>query len=226
MSTDPSPLAVSARFGAPTRTDGGPGDARAPEPAGPPATALVPAAGPPDPSAWSRWWRDLIVERYRVDRFDAFVPLPDADCTWEQRVALGRLVEHAMADVQGPSMTTQLVIDALDAAGFGRVRDLVPDDRRTALVRAGWWADPWPADDSLRLGVLGSVADALLQVVPETPAELDLRAGADGAAPEGDPFPVVQETVLRATRSAVLAYARHVEALAVRSRLAARSLQF
>src|SRR5512134_1956148 len=114
MSTDPSPLAVSAGIGAP----------------GPPASAGseggVTAAGSPvavdrgapclDEDTWCRWWRDLIVERYRFDRFDAFVPLPTADCPWELRVALGRVVEQSMAEVSGPSMTTQLVIEALDVA--------------------------------------------------------------------------------------------------------------
>ena len=122
-------------------------------------------------------------------------------------------------------MTTQLVVEALDAAGFGRVRRPHPDARRTALVRSGWWADPWPAEDALRLGILGSVADALLREVPPT-APLDLRTVAARRAATTVPAITATATVLAATRAAVLAYAGHVERLAVRSHDAARSLQF
>jgi hypothetical protein len=221
MSPDPSPLATSARGRAPhgeRAADGTDGTGGRPTAV---ATACL------DESRWSGWWRDLVVERYRFDRFDAFLPLSPTGCTWAQRVALGRVVDQAMADVHGPSITTQLVVEALDAAGFGRVRDLAPDARRTALVRSGWWADPWPADDALRLGVLGSVADALLREVPPT-APIDLRpssvTGATGAT--SAPPITATATVLAATRAAVLAYAGHVERLAERSRDAARSLQF
>ena len=222
MSPDPSPLAASARGRAPrgdlaTARTGGAGS----------GSSVVTATPCLDESMWSGWWRDLVVERYRFDRFDAFLPLSPTGCTWAQRVALGRVVDEAMAGVHGPSITTQLVVEALDAAGFGRVRDLMPDARRTALVRSGWWADPWPADDALRLGVLGSVADALLREVPPTAPD-DLRPDSVPAATGASNALAItaSATVLAATRAAVLAYAGHVERLAVRSRDAARSLQF
>ena len=222
MSSDPSPLAVPAGSGAPTRSyerlDSGPGDAG--RPAADPCERRSIAV---DEAVWYPWWRDLIVERHREDRFDAFVPLPVDGCTWEHRVALGRVVEHSMAGLHGPSSATQLVVDALDAAGFGRVHDLEPDARRSAMVRAGWRNDPWRGDDDLRLGVLGSVADALLREVPPTSAALDLRRDSGDATAVTTPLvPLVQA----ATRAAVLAYARHVERLAIRSRTSATSLQF
>jgi hypothetical protein len=223
MSTDPSPQAVSAGFRAPGPPEAGGAEARRRVSSGGAIAVADGCATRLDETAWCRWWRDLIVERYRIDRFDAFVPLPFADCPWELRVALGRVVEQSMADLSGRPITTQLVIEALGVAGFGRVRDLVPDARRVALVRAGWSNDPWPGDDDLRLGVLGSVADALLHEVPPTSSvAVDLRtdpSGTDVASP-------VSATVLAATRSAVFAYARHVEDLARRSRDVARSYQF
>lgn len=214
MSPDPSPLAITAR----ARSAG---SARHDDQAtsGDPVVAATPCL---DESVWGGWWRDLVVERYRVDRFDAFVPLPSTGCSWSQRVALGRLVDAAMGEVHGPAMTTQLVAEALAVAGFGQVRDLTPDARRTALVRSGWWSDPWPAEDDLRLGVLGSVADALLRKVPpsSSPDQPSLgRSDAPGGV-------TASETVVAATRAAVLAYAGHVERLAVRSLDATRSLQF
>jgi len=217
MSLDPSPPAVSAGFRAL-----GNADAASPGAAGDGASPDGPGSGPTrfDDVAWGRWWRDLIIERYRFDRFDAFVPLPAEGCSWRLRVALGRVVEQSMAAVSGPSITTQLVAEALAATGFGRVGDLAPDARRVALHRSGWCSDPWPGADELRLGVLGTVADALLREVPPVARDLDLRSGSDTVATPAS------ATVLAATRSAVFAYARHVEAQARRSRDVAKSYQF
>lgn len=232
MSLEPFPLAVTARSGAPGSSSGrvasdGSRRRRATGPSVGRTGAGVAAPGAPgsgpvslDESAWCRWWRDLIVERYRFERFDAFVPLPGECCPWERRVALGRVVEQSMAAVLRPTMTTQLVVEALDAAGFGRVHDLAPDARRVALVRSGWWGDPWPGDDDLRLAVLGTVADALLQEVP--PSSTDVDRGGDGS----DPGARVSSIVRAAACDAVLAYACHVEQLAARSRTVVRSLQF
>jgi hypothetical protein len=226
MSTDQSPLAVPAPFGAPDLRSPRPGVVPGPDAPAPrdeePAVVRERATVGLDETAWCRWWRDLIVERYRVDRFEAFVPLPADACPWAMRVALGRLVEQSMVDIAGPSMATQLVVEAIEFAGFGRVRDLAPDARRVALVRAGWWSDPWAGDDDLRLAVLGTVADALLREVPPTDLAVDLRAEPPGP----DAASLVASTVRAAARRAVFAYAGHVEGLASRSRDTARSYQF
>lgn len=187
-----------------------------------------------DGSRWCGWWRDLIVERYRVAFFDQLVPLPGADrCPWAIRVGLGRAVERSLVGVYGPDVTARLVADALDLAGFGVPAGL------TATGGPGPWAElgdgtsTGAGDDELRQAVLGSIADALLgEVPPTTGTDLDLCGrGSEVADADADADAdavavadaVIDGVVAAATRDAVLAYARHVEEVATRSLTAARA---
>ena len=161
---------------------------------------------PVDEPRWCGWWRDLVIERYRSAPFERALPLAEGgSCPWIDRVRLGRLVDDSLAGVHGAGATARLLADALGASGYGPLSDPTVD-RRSAQRLAPW--NPMRAgDDDLRLGILGTIADALLR--RDLPS-----AGVDGG---------VTEVIVTATRSAVLAYACHVEALAVRTR---RSVQY
>lgn len=183
-----------------------------------------------DESMWCRWWRDLIVERYRLASFDEAVPLPDGDrCAWRSRVALGRVVERSLAGAYGTAATSRLVVDALEAAGFG-VAEAILGPATGDLGGATRWATPPPGDVDLRAGILGTIADALLGALPPTAAGDDpgsrrgrAEPGTDGA---GDPDAADIDALVRgATRHAVLAYAGHVEHLAERSLRTSRGLR-
>jgi hypothetical protein len=176
-----------------------------------------------DHASWCRWWRDLIVERYRDAAFDAVVPLVDrAVCSWTERVVLGRLVEASLAPAFGPSPTSSLVADALAASGFGQPGLLAraPEVRAADHLRS--WAPPRPGDEELRLGILGTVADALLAEVPPV-VDVDLRGSGHRAGDRrtggGEDASHLEALIVGATRAAVLAYARHVEDLAAWARL-------
>jgi len=183
-----------------------------------------------DGSTWSDWRLDLIVERSRVADFDDVMPLPPATrCPWAARVALGQVVELSLAATYCHSDTSRLVANALEVAGFGVVREVADAPEGD---RAHRWASPRPVAVDVRAAVLGTIADALLRgVTPSTRAdvdadvvvrELDRRTPTVPSAvgPDG-----IEAVVRRATREAVMAYARQVEAVAEGSRHTTRRLR-
>lgn len=168
---------------------------------------------------WCRWWIDSIVERYRFPLFEEFRALPK-ESPWEDRVALGRIVEPALEANRGRGYTAELVAEALTAAGLGPVRQLVMLEPNGA-GEAGRDADAGAGDigdvvgpgmvgaDELRFGVAGSVFDALVRDLPPSVDGLD--AALDGGHDDKGIASTVAQATGDALRSARETLARRAQ---------------
>lgn len=134
----------------------------------------------PSNRRWCRWWYDFVIERYRFPLIEEWRPLPHP-CPWEPRVLLGRLVEDALKVNRGRGLAEEIVTAALETAELEDLAQLVRPTRAEDAARDSK-AGPLISADELRLGVLGSVFDALVRDLPSSPFDLPKaldRAGHD-----------------------------------------------
>lgn len=114
---------------------------------------------------------DLIVERYRFPLVEEWRPLPPHPCPWEPRVRLGALVEAALEVNRGRGFAAEIATAVFEAAGFEEFAELVRPVRAEDAARADSLRQLVSAEQ-LRLGVLGSVFDAVARHLPANPSGL------------------------------------------------------
>ena len=144
------------------------------------------------------------------------MPLPDPHpCPWDPRVKLGRIIEDALNASQGRGVIDDLVADALDLADLPAIGDLVrparAEDEKLREVRGSVMVNA----DEVRLGVIGSIADALLRDLPSA-NDPELEVYLEKYAAEHDDG-AIEKKIVVATREAIDAYGEHVEELASRT---------
>lgn len=121
---------------------------------------------------WCHRWFEVVVQRYEYPLFEEWQRLPDGS-SWEDRVALGRLVEAAFEANRGRGHTAELVAEAL---ALGKQPFI------EKLLRLRSSSEPAEKDhgkgqllidvDAIRHGLAGSIFDALVRDLPATGEEL------------------------------------------------------
>lgn len=147
---------------------------------------------------WCIIWIYLLIERYRFPLFEEWEPLPPHPCPWDPRVRLGALVEDALRINRGVGFAEEIATSALEIAKVEDFAGLVRPARAETMARDANLQQTLLNPDELRRGVLGSIFDALVRDLPDSPFELAKaieRTGHDDSR--------LHQAVIDATRSSI-----------------------
>jgi hypothetical protein len=123
----------------------------------------------------SRFWMDILIERYRYPLVEEWQPL-SANSGWRPRVDLGKIVERAFNAHHGRGFSEEIVLTALEVAITIKGGQNKFDELLLSLTQKCESQDSSPAHlltiDELRYGFLGSIFDFFAQKLPPNPVEI------------------------------------------------------